>query len=195
MFRCFQQGQSRAYVTTETNQLTEIMEPNTSKSVEPLSTTLKSTDPKFFLFSKTVWGMIILAILVIAKWAGFNIDDTAGNAADVFEKIGAILVVLGLRTKTQPLTFKTKFPVGTTNLFMIGVMSMAAVLCVGLSSCASLKDFKIDSKASYRDPKTGAKAGMSYTDGQWKPWAKVPFLDKDGNVIGEFEVITPDQAK
>ena len=107
------------------------------KNVENLTAKLKSIEPKFFLLSKTVWGMIILAILVAAKWAGFNIDESAGNAADVFEKIGAILVVLGLRTKSQPLTFKTKLPSGAANIFlcMIGASVGLAFIGLGLTSC------------------------------------------------------------
>ena len=54
-------------------------------------------DNKIFLKSKTVWGVIVMALPVILPLFGVNIDTSAiGGAGDqILTAVGAILAIYG----------------------------------------------------------------------------------------------------
>ena len=115
------------------------MEPQIPKPVESFSATLKSIEPKFVLKSKTVLGIILVVGLVLSLIFDIDTQEAMTKAEKLVGLIGGILVVIGLRTKTQPLTFKTKLPSGATNILLaMGMLSMALASGVGLTSCTSL---------------------------------------------------------
>ncbi len=66
---------------------------------------------KIFLKSKTVWGVVIMAIPALFPLFGwtFTVDDTAvvNEAADkVFQAVGALLTLYGRFAATTTLTVK-----------------------------------------------------------------------------------------
>jgi len=68
-------------------------------------------DTKFFLASKTIWGVIIMALPALLPLAGisFGPDDTAvvNDAADkIFQAVGALIVIWGRWSASAGLKIK-----------------------------------------------------------------------------------------
>ncbi len=140
--------------------------------------------------SKTLWVQLIAVLSIlfpaVQEWV-------AKNPVEITAIFTAVNTLVRFFTQDKIKPFKSE---GGINLPVLGILVVGlGFIGLSLTSCTAFQDFKIDSKASYRDPSTGAKAGVSYSGGKLRPWAKVPFIDKEGNVVGEWEVITPDTAK
>ena len=70
-------------------------------------------DTKIFLASKTVWGVIIMALPALLPLFGvsFGVDDTAvvNDAADqVFQAVGALIAVWGRWSASTKLSITGK---------------------------------------------------------------------------------------
>ena len=68
-------------------------------------------DTKFFLASKTIWGVIIMALPALLPLVGisFGPDDTTvvNDAADkVFQAVGALITIWGRWSATTSLKIK-----------------------------------------------------------------------------------------
>lgn len=79
---------------------------------------------------------------------------------------------------------------GGTWLRKVGILNLLIIsVCLTGISCSALKlPDGVTGSLFYRDPDSGAKGGLKVVKGKFTPWAKIPFIDEDGNVIGEFEV-------
>ena len=60
------------------------------------------TDVKTLLQSKTIWGIVIAILAMLAKNAGYTIDE-AGTVNTIVEIIGLILGLYGRITATKQL--------------------------------------------------------------------------------------------
>ena len=68
-------------------------------------------DTKIFLASKTIWGVIIMALPALLPLAGisFGVDDTAvvNEMADkIFQAVGAVIAVWGRWSASTKLSIK-----------------------------------------------------------------------------------------
>jgi hypothetical protein len=68
-------------------------------------------DTKIFLASKTIWGVVIMALPALLPLAGisFGVDDTAvvNEMADkIFQSVGAVIAVYGRWSATTKLSIK-----------------------------------------------------------------------------------------
>lgn len=183
------------------------MENQSTTHASDLSTELKSVESKFFLLSKTTWGIILMFITGLAQWLGLDVTEASTKATEFIQMLSAMLAVVGVRTATQPLTFKPPFsvpsvPPSVTSLFMVGAICVSTAAVMVLSSCSSAGSYpalgSVTGSVSYRDAVTGAKAGLSFDSETVTPFARVPFFDEAGNVVGVVElgdVMTPVSAK
>lgn len=58
-----------------------------------------------------------------------------------------------------------------------------------LTSCGELAMPPVTGGVYYRDPDTGAKAGVKFEDGQRKPWLRVPLRDEEtGQLNGVIDI-------
>ncbi len=65
--------------------------------------TKSATETKPFYTSKTVWGIVLGLIAYWAQALGLSLDSIVEHLQDAWNSIAAVLVVLGLRTASQPL--------------------------------------------------------------------------------------------
>lgn len=65
------------------------------------------------LNSKTIWGLIILVLNFVAGAFGFELDfnwlGDGVTAQELFDFLGAVLVILGVRYGDKELSFKAPF--------------------------------------------------------------------------------------
>eukprot|EP00112_Aurelia_sp_Birch-Aquarium-sp1_P009226 Seg20393.1 transcript_id=Seg20393.1/GoldUCD/mRNA.D3Y31 product="hypothetical protein" protein_id=Seg20393.1/GoldUCD/D3Y31 len=151
---------------------------------------VSSVDPKFFLKSKTILGLIIL-LLAVAQYLGVDTMKMSDEARNLLATASGILIILGIRTADRPLTFKTNIS-NKSPIMVFGVLG-SVVGCMafcGLSSCNSA----IRGGIQYQHD-SGAKGGLRCDEDGCEAYGKVPFVDEDGNVVGEGDIVIPFNAK
>ena len=144
---------------------------------------------KQFWQSKTLWTQLLAVLSLLIPGVNEWVSTNPVAATSVFAAINTI-VRFATHGKISP------FPVsGSTNLLMVvGMTSVAFGLVFSQTSCTAASATSlggVNARFHFVDPDSGAKGGLSFTDGQLIPFVKVPITDDEGNVIGEFELITP----
>lgn len=146
-------------------------------------------------------GLKYLIGLLVAALIGWNLlsaDDArsidAETAAAVTTVSGFVAAIL---TGVAQAAWRKFFPVGTnkdSGAVSVGDPLPLILLCTVvagsllLPSCA---DFRGTGGLYYRDPETGAKAGLRYEGGEASYTARVPVYDDQGNVIAWAEMSGP----
>lgn len=161
-----------------------------------MSDTTPATTPaptKSILLSKTLWVQILMIAL------GFFPPALAwlkANPVDALAVIAAVNVLVRFATSGRVSIFppeETEKPSGSsggTSPLWIATLGMtAAAMGMGLPSC-SLSDYPITGSLSYRDPNTGAKAGLSYApDRMVSGGVTVPIYDAEtGELLGVTDI-------
>ena len=110
---------------------------------KPLSTATlreKVIPAKSFFQSKTIWGLIIIVGLTIARFFGYDVEAEAGKSGELLNTVGWVLTLLGIRTAKQPLQFfpddKSANGAGMPLLVMAATLGTALALGV-LVSCSN----------------------------------------------------------
>jgi hypothetical protein len=90
---------------------------------------------------------------------------------------------------------------GETGAGSAGGLVPLLLLCLGIAAllpgCQTLQDYPFTASISYRDPASGAKAGLSYSpDKKLKGGVTVPIYDaQTGELLGVTDVVIGDSAK
>jgi len=71
---------------------------------------------------------------------------------------------------------------------LILICTVAASL---LPSCGNLSEYPVTGGLFYRDPSTGAKAGLKFQDGKGSYYGKLPLYDDQGNLVAYTELEGP----
>lgn len=121
---------------------------------------------KSYLKSKTVWGLIIIVGLTVARYFGYDVEAEANKSGELLNTFGWVLTLLGLRTAKQPLQFFSGNGVGNgVNMLIISVCVVGTALGLGgLVSCSAVSgiDVRVTNDGCVLAGKSTAKGGQYY---------------------------------
>ncbi|MEM1083240.1 MAG: hypothetical protein AAGI48_03895 [Verrucomicrobiota bacterium] len=142
--------------------------------------------------SKTAW---VNAVMLVASFLPPVQTWLAENPVGLMAVFTAVNVLVRFVTKDKVTLFpgESSGSGSSGGIASVLVMSMAAACLLGgslLSSCSSanLAGYDIKGSIYYKDPDSGAKAGIDFDDGP-RGFVKLPVYDEDtGEVIGVADV-------